>query len=194
MKTATEALQRHAPLSGCPAPPHLSASMRSLRSIAATQFRRSRVPWSVGRYSYGPAPAWSNSGNLGEIAASWSFLREEKKVADTTAPRRLFPIKPSQAQSSLVKVHQKDAQPRQRHDASQIPATADGTSDFSISAFQFSAFSPHSSPFKPNQGALKHLTHLEPRRQGGDKTRFDLSPRTVTRPLSYRLLTPTNAW
>jgi hypothetical protein len=56
-----------------------------------------------------------------------------------------------------IKVRQKDAQPRQDLNTSQISATAAGISDFRISAFQFSAFSPDSSPIKPNQGGTEKI-------------------------------------
>jgi hypothetical protein len=110
MKTATEAQQRRAPLSGCPAPRHLSASMRSLPSIAATQFRRSRGPV-VSR----PVVLCSCSGAVkfrhfqGNPAFSRLF-EGRKNIADTTAQRRLFPIKPIQAQSrSARKTRSRDS-------------------------------------------------------------------------------------
>jgi hypothetical protein len=149
MRTATEPQQRHALLSVSPAPRHLSASMRSLRSIAATQFRRSCGPV-VG----GPAVLWSRPGvvKFRHFQGNPGFFRPFEGRKKSCRHHGPTPALPHQAYSSPIKVRQNDAQPRQRHNTSQLSATAAGPSDFRISAFQFSAFSPNSSPIKANQG------------------------------------------
>jgi hypothetical protein len=133
--------------------------MRSLRSIAATPFRRS-----CGPLVSAPAVLWSRSGavKFRHFQGNPAFLRLFEARKKSRRHHGSTPTLPHQAYSSPIKVRQKDAQPRQRHNTSQVSATATGTSDFRISAFQFSAFSPDSSPIKPNQGASEKIETSAP--------------------------------
>jgi hypothetical protein len=136
MKTAAEAPQRHPCCSIFPAPRRLPESVRSLRSTAATPVRRS-LARQLGRSAVKFRLFQGNPGFL-------RLFEGRKKSCRHHGPT---PTLPHQAYSSPIKVRQKNAQSRQRHNTSQVLATAAGPSDFRISAF-----SPDSSPIKPNQG------------------------------------------